>query len=134
MTYVSPTVADVLLIHAEFTPVSEALIQHYLDEAIAEVGDTWFEGDRAKAQRLLTCHRLSAMGEPEKSLAIASGSSYANGARSDVVREKVGDVEAQYAAPDYAARNAVYGDYTTTIYGRLFIEIRRNNFPSVRVV
>lgn len=109
----------------EFTPVSDALLDIVLAETSAEIGDAWAEGDRARAQMLLAAHRLSLEGEPGRTL---TGQGAA--AVGMVKRDKVGDVETEFATPT----DAGVGGYGLTAYGREYRILLARNFPAIAVV
>lgn len=129
MPYVQPTPATFKARYPEFAPVSDALIQLMLNEAFDEVGDTWLERDRARAQMLLVAHRLTLEGEPDRT---TSGSGSAGiGA---IKRDKVGDSETEFFGVSGSdGSGSAYG-YSLTAYGREFLALLRKNFPAVAVV
>jgi hypothetical protein len=130
MPYVQPTAASFKARYPEFTPVSDALIDLVLLEAIDQVGDTWLERDRARAQVLLTAHKLTLEGEPGRSETGqgAAGTGF-------IKRDKVGDVETEFATPAAASgSSSSYGGYGGTIYGQEFWMLLKMNFPSPLVV
>ncbi|MCZ7488182.1 DUF4054 domain-containing protein [Rhizobium rhizogenes] len=129
MPYVQPTPATFKARYPEFTPVSDVLIQLMLDEAFDEVGDTWLERDRARAQMLLVAHRLTLEGEPDRT---TSGSGSAGiGA---IKRDKVGDSETEFFGVSGSDGSSSASGYSLTAYGREFLALLRKNFPAVAVV
>lgn len=137
MVYEAPTVASFKARYPEFEPVDAGLLQLVLGDAIAQVGDTWLEMDRARAQMLLTAHFLTIEGEPARSQAIASGGA-SGGYSGPITKRSVGDVSTEYgAAANEAASSggmaASTAGYETTRYGRLFLDLMRKNFPAIRV-
>jgi hypothetical protein len=130
MPYVQPTPADFKARYPEFQPVSDALIQLVLNEAIDQVGDTWLERDRARAQMLLAAHNLTLEGEPGRSETGqgAAGTGF-------IKRDKVGDVETEFATPAAASGSgSSYGGFGGTIYGQQYWLLLKKNFPSPLVV
>ena len=113
MVYIPPTPFDFQVRFPEFSETDEGLIQILLDEAGADVGETWAEDDRAPATLYLAAHLLS-----------SGGGVAASGA---VKRRKVGDVETEFAGMSGYGLNS-------TSYGQRFAIIRRRNFPPVLVV
>lgn len=130
MAYTPPTPASFKARYPEFAPVSDALIQLVLQEAFDEVGDTWLERDRARAQMLLTAHKLTMEGEPGR-----SETGQGSAGTGFIKRDKVGDVETEFATPASASgSSSSYGGYGGTIYGQEFWILLKKNFPSPLVV
>lgn len=129
MAYTAPTATTFKARYPEFAPVSDALIGLVLAETFDEVGDTWLERDRARAQMLLAAHKLTLEGEPKRSTA-GTGAAL-NGA---VKRHKVGDVEVEFAGVDISDSDTSRLGYGLTVYGREFAALMRKNFPAVAVV
>lgn len=138
MSYVEPTATTFKARYPEFTPVDDALVSLVLGESISEVGETWYENDRARAQMLLTAHNLSMEGEPLRSQAAEDGAIYDPSAGA-MKRRKVGDVEVefqnaneQFGSSAGQERSGV--GYENSHYGRQYKELLRKNFPAVLVV
>ncbi|MGV4796133.1 DUF4054 domain-containing protein [Rhizobium sp. F40D2] len=129
MAYQTPTPTTFKARYPEFTTVSDTLIQLVLDEAISDVGDTWEEKDRARAQMLLAAHKLTMEGEPGRT---ATGQSSAG--TGFVKRRKVGDVETEFATPGGSSGSGAASGYGATIYGQEFLALLRKNFPAVAAV
>lgn len=128
MAYVAPTPTTFKARYPEFTPVSDALVGLVLNEAIAQVGETWLERDRARAQMLLTAHNLTLEGEPARTV---SGS--ASAGTGSVKRVRVGDVETEFASPG-ASSGVSMGIYGSTTYGQQYLALLRMNFGGPVVV
>lgn len=129
MAYVTPTPATFRTRYPEFAPVSDALIQLMIDDAVADVGDTWVEKDRARAQMLLVAHWLTIEGEPERT---ATGQGAAG--TGPIKRDKVGDVETEFATFGSGSQTVGSGTYMQTSYGQEFLALMRRNFPAVAAV
>lgn len=129
MAYVQPTPATFKARYPEFAPVSDVLIQLVLQEAFDEVGDTWLERDRARAQMLLTAHKLTIEGEPGRSV-----SGQGSAGTGTVRRRKVGDVETEFATPGSGVGGFAATGYTSTVYGQEYLALLKKNFPSPMVV
>ncbi len=129
MAYQEPTPTTFKARYPEFTNVSDALVQLVLNDAFADVGDTWFERDRARAQMLLAAHILTMEGEPGRT---TTGQSSAG--TGFVKRRKVGDVETEFASPGGSSGSGAASGYGVTIYGQEFLALMRKNFPAVAVV
>lgn len=129
MAYTQPDVTKFKARYPEFVPVSDVLVGLVLAEAIEEVGDTWYERDRAKAQMLLTAHKLSIEGEPART---TTGKGV--GASGPVKRRKVGDVETEFAGVGTSSNGSSFGGYGGSIYGQEFFRLLKLNFPSPMVV
>lgn len=127
MAYVQPT-ADVFKVrYSEFTPVSDVLIDLVLAETFDEVGETWLERDRARAQMLLAAHKLTLEGEPARSV---SGIGAAG--TGQIKRDKVGDVETEFATNAMSVNDRL--GYSRTSYGKEFEALMRKNFPATAAV
>ncbi|MBX4889776.1 DUF4054 domain-containing protein [Rhizobium bangladeshense] len=132
MAYEAPTPATFKARYPEFTAVSDALVQLVLNDAISDVGDTWLEKDRARAQMLLAAHILTMEGEPGRTENGASGATAGTGI---IKRDKVGDVETEFATPSSSGGGgSALSGYGMTFYGRQYLELLRKNFPAVSVV
>lgn len=129
MAYISPTPATFKVRFPEFVPVSDALVQMVLDEAIAAVGETWLERDRAKAQMLLAAHNLTMEGEPGRTV-----SGHGAAGTGMVRRRKVGDVETEFATPGSNVGGFAATGYTATTYGQQYAALMRMNFAGPVVV
>ena len=129
MAYVAPTATTFKARYAEFADVSDVLIGLVLQEAFDEVGETWLERDRARAQMLLTAHKLTMEGEPDRT------STGAGSAGTGLIkRDKVGDVETEFAGVTASAGDSSALGYGLTTYGREFAALMRKNFPAIAVV
>jgi hypothetical protein len=132
MAYQAPTPATFKARYPEFAAVSDALVQLVLNDAIGDVGETWVEKDRARAQMLLTAHNLTMEGEPGRTVDGASGATAGTGT---VKRDKVGDVETEFATPSASgAGGSTLSAYASTFYGQQYLELLRRNFAGVAVV
>lgn len=130
MAYVQPTPATFKARYPEFAPVSDTLIQLMINDAVSEVGDTWVEKDRARAQMLLVAHWLTMEGEPGRT---ETGNGSAG--TGPIKRDKVGDVETEFATPGASAsQGRALGNYMMTVYGQEYLALMRRNFPAVAVV
>lgn len=128
MAYVAPTAASFKARFPEFAPVSDVLVNLILAEAFDQVGDTWLERDRARAQMLLVAHTLTVEGEPGRT---ASGSGSAG--TGTVKRRKVGDVEVEFNGFGSTSSGGFNG-FGSTSYGVQFMALMRLNFPSIMAV
>lgn len=129
MAYTEPTPETFKARYPEFAPVNDALIQLVLNEAVGEVGETWMDRDRARAQMLLVAHRLTLEGEPDRT---NTGSGAAGiGA---IKRDKVGDSETEFFGPTGSSSDATGSGLSLTAYGREYLALLRKNFAAVAVV
>lgn len=131
MAYEVPTPVTFKARFPEFGVVSDTLVQLVLNDAISDVGDTWLEKDRARAQMLLAAHILTMEGEPGRTENGASGATAGTGI---IKRDKVGDVETEFATPTSSGSGGALSVYGLTFYGQQYLELRRKNFPAVAVV
>lgn len=128
MAYVEPTPETFKARFPEFSSVSDTLVGLILDEAIAQVGPSWVERDRAPAQMYLAAHMLTLEGEPERS---ASGASTA--LTGPVKRIREGDVETEFAGTGNANGKDVSG-FSATPYGKAYARLLRANFGGPQIV
>lgn len=130
MAYVEPTAETFKARYPEFSSVPDALVTLVLADAIADVGETWVERDRARAQMLLCAHMLTLEGWPAR----ATGEGGGGASSGPVKREKVGDVEVEYAGVSGSTGLGAYGgSFASSIYGQQYWELLKRNFPSPRV-
>lgn len=130
MTYTPPTVDNVKVRFPEFANVPEPTLQAILDEAIERVGPEWVERDRRPATLYLTAHMLAAQG-----LSGGDGSGGGGAAVTGAVkRRKVGDVETEFAGVSTGTGSGSGTGYASTLYGKMFLDLMRVNFPAVAVV
>ena len=129
MAYVAPTPATFKLRYTEFTAVSDTLVGLVLAEAIAQVGDTWLERDRSRAQMLLAAHTLTMEGEPGR-----SSSGQGSAGTGFVKRRKVGDVEVEFAGPGGGSGGSAATGFAATTYGPEYMSLMRRNFPAALAV
>ncbi|MEP9376201.1 DUF4054 domain-containing protein [Aquabacter sp. CN5-332] len=122
MAYTPPTVAELKARFPEFAARGDVLLGLVLDEAIAQVGETWIEADRKPATLYLAAHLLASQGSGAGGDVAISG---------PVKRDRVGDSETEFAGVGGAAGQ---GDYGSTAYGQRFATYLRRNFPAVAVV
>ena len=115
--------------YPEFAEVSDALISMMIAEAADEVGDTWLERDQVRGRMLLVAHKLVMEGEPERT---ATGVGI--GSAGVVKRDKVGDVETEYAGMGSVSGSGSSLGYDQSAYGREFAALMRKNFPAIAVV
>lgn len=132
MTWVPPTSASFKVRYPAFEAVADATIDAVLEEATAEVGETWIERTRSPAIMALTAHLLAAQG-------IGTGASAGGGGvavSGAIKRRKVGDVEVEFAGVTSGGSggSGALAQYRTTLYGQMYLEYMRKNFPAVAVV
>lgn len=123
MAYVEPTPTTFKARYPEFSAVDDALITLVIAEAVDQVGETWLERDRARAQMLLVAHTLTMEGEPGRS---STGQGAAGTGL--IKRDKVGDVETEFAGAAASGGSADAAGYSLTTYGREFLLLMRKNF------
>lgn len=135
MAYVPPTAADLKARFPEFAPVSDTLVNLILAEAIPQVGETWLERDRFPATLYLAAHMLAMEGEPMRSIGGSGSTDWMNG---PIKRDKVGDVETEFAGFNLGGGEGASGasgsEYALTRYGQMYLSLLRRNFPAVAVV
>lgn len=130
MAYTPPTAADVKARFPEFVPVSDALINLLLEEAIPQVGETWVERDRKPATLYLVAHMLAMEGEPGR-----TNTGNGIGSSGPMRRRKVGDTEVEFAAYGGNLRGGTTATgFAATSYGQQYLRLMRLNFPAIGVV
>lgn len=115
--------------YPEFAEVSDALVSMMLAEAADEVGYTWLARDIPRARMLLVAHKLTMEGEPDRT---TTGQGTAG--TGAIKRDKVGDVETEFAGVTTSAGDSSALGYGMTTYGRDFAALMRKNFPAIAVV
>lgn len=123
----SPDITTFKTRFPEFASVPDATLTAVIDEAVAEVGESWTLPDRYTAQFYLAAHLLASQGYGAGS---ASGSAMVG----TMKRRKVGDVEVEFAGAVGTSSGAGISDYKSTPYGVQYLRLKRRNFPSVMVV
>lgn len=123
MAYVEPTATTFKARYPEFADVANALITLVIAESVDQVGDTWLERDRARAQMLLTAHTLTMEGEPGRS---STGQGAAG--TGQVVQDSVGDVSTTYGKASITTASFGQASYASTEYGQQFLLLMRKNF------
>lgn len=129
MAYLQPTSTTFKARYPEFCPVSNALVDLVLAEAIAQVGECWLERDRARGQMLLAAHTLTMEGEPGRSF-----SGQGSAGTGNMTQRSVGDVSVSFAAPGSSSAGALAGIYSGSQYGIEFAALLRKNVPAVAAV
>ncbi|AGC35706.1 virion structural protein [Rhizobium phage RHEph06] len=127
MTWTAPTPAEFKIRFPQFASVDDATVQMILDEAVAEVGETWIEAYRTPGVLYLAAHLLASQG---LGYSAGGGGAAVTGA---VKRRKVGDVETEFAGVAGGSSGDLSG-YGTTVFGQQFLRLQRKNFPAVAVV
>lgn len=132
MTWVAPTSADFKARYPAFSSVEDATINAVLNETIPEVGETWIERTRSPAIMALTAHLLAVQGFGMGASA-GGGGVAVSGA---IKRRKVGDVEVEFAgvSGSTGSGSGALAQYRSTLYGQLYLEFMRKNFPAIAVV
>ena len=131
MPYSPPSVSDFTTRFPAFASVAAPTLEAVLAEAIAQVGDSWIEGDRRAAQLYLTAHLLVMEGQP----AASAGAALQVLTQGQVKRFKVGDVETEFAGAAGSGGSGGYvSAYDSTEYGRRYLVLLRRSFPPVWVV
>jgi len=123
MAYVEPTAETFKARYPEFADVADALIILVIAESVDQVGEMWLERDRARAQMLWTAHTLTMEGEPGRS---STGQGAAG--TGPIKRDKVGDVETEFAGVTASSGSGDAARYSLTHYGREFLLLMRKNF------
>lgn len=140
MAYTEPTPVSFKVRFPEFSPVSNDLIQAIITEQKRQVGESWFEDDRAPALMYLVAHLLTIQGEPQRSIEIAAGGSGGQAANGPMKRRRVGDVETEYqnanerSGTGSGVNTIGRAGYELTMYGRQYQTYLRRNFRSAMVV
>ncbi len=128
MPYTAPSVETFKARFPEFASVSDSLIQLMLNEAFDQIGDLWYDRDRAQAQMLLTAHNLIMEGEPGRTsgeVITASG---------PLKSRRAGDTEEVFAGTSTFGATDSGDGYEATTYGRRYVALMRLNFPAICAV
>lgn len=134
--YIAPTAEDIRIFAPELDKVDESVISLAIMQAQLFVDHSWSEKDYPWAIVFLVSHLLRVSGAAEAASNSDSGSStddtstflsmIAFGERRVQFRAKPSSKETQLAVAS--------GDYDTTPYGNMFLQLRRRNFPAIAVV
>lgn len=134
--YTVPDVELFLTRFPMFSPVDQGLVQMALLEAGTHVDTCWSPQDYQMAILYLTAHLLLSDGEPSRS-SPTSGAVSASASCGTVTSKTVGDVTTVYKNTTETADTSVSPDaaaYERTSYGRSYLQLRRRNRTSPRVV
>jgi len=119
------TSANIKLIAPELTAFIDAnpsAVSLVLADAVLMVSDTIYGKFEERAQRYLAAHLLTL---------ISNASSGSGGSAAGAVsRERVGEVEIEYAVSGGSCGSV----YSSTSYGRTFMDIKRGAVPSFTVM
>lgn len=125
MTYVAPTFTDFLQRFPEFQGTPDQVVVAVLAEALGDLDDAWGDADRRTAGLYLTAHMLALEGYPGRNNGGLSPAEMS--AAGGVLREKVGDVEVQYAGVKAEG-------FDQTSYGKRYLALVRRNHAGVFIV
>jgi hypothetical protein len=125
MSYTTPTSAEFLVRFPIFEDKDTALIDMLLLEATNSIDQSWREEDYQIAIMYLTAHLLST-DNSEEGTDVEFGSE-GGGA---IASESFGGMSISYASPA-SANSGVSSQYSSTIYGRRFAVLLKNNRPGV---
>lgn len=128
MAYVQPTPTTFKAKYPEFSAVSDATVQLYLDDAHIDVDEGWGD-NRARGEMLLAAHQLALAGLPGS----LSGGGGAGGVSGPIKRDKVGDSETEFFGWGQAGGDTSNGNFGLTTYGRLYYDLMRTLFGGVYV-
>lgn len=127
----APTAVQFKARYPEFAPVSDALIDAVIVDAVAAVGDTWVEKDVTPARLLFVAAVLLDEGEPMRSASLSgSPAGQATIIASGVIqRVKVGDVETTFNVAKPADNSGDGGpSWQSNRYGKRYLELIKRNF------
>jgi len=121
--------ADIAFFRARFPefedpPITDVILQVYLDDAKLSVKDCVFREKTALAHAYLTAHNLSKSGHMNEGGSVTAG---------PVVEEKVGDLRTKYADP-LSNKDKIDSDLESTPYGSAYLRIRRECVMTFNVV
>jgi hypothetical protein len=134
-----PTAANLKARYPEFTPVADARITLFIEEAARSVDDSWIETDQSPAIISLACHQMSLEGEPASSSGGSAGSGNAKDGRF-LKSRKVSDVSNEWAESEASkatgtlSATASQAEYRSTSYGANFLRLMKLNHSGMRVV
>jgi glucose dehydrogenase len=121
MPYTIPTASDFKARHVAFVDLTNSYIDAVMLEASRFVDESWLEPDYQPALMFLTAHMLVSEG--------------ALGARADtaglITSEKLGDAAVTYG--NAVSEMKSVSDYTSTSYGRRYLQLLRVNQPGVMI-
>jgi hypothetical protein len=123
MTAIVPTATSIKLKFPEFSGLADGTVEFAIEEALMYVTDAsgWVtETDQTMASMYLTAHHL-----------MVTLSRAQSGTGQRIKSETMGGMSITY---DTDATTPESGDYTTTPYGKRFLELVQQNFPAIGIV
>jgi hypothetical protein len=121
MPYTLPAVTQFKDRFPSLESVGDSVISVLIDEAARNVSTEWCEADYQNGIMFLAAHYAIDEGSTGRSVE-ASGA---------VTSSKLGDASESYAGPQNADSNGIY---SSTVYGRRFMQLRRANTQGVRLL
>lgn len=121
MPYTVPTASDLKARYPAFAEVSSPLIELVIADAARNVDQSWIEGDYQPAIMALSAHMLIEEGATGRSTEAAGA----------ITSSKLGDAQDSYAGLT-SAQSA--GEYSSTSYGRKFMQLRAQNCQGVQLL
>lgn len=118
MPYVVPTVAELQTRYPVFLGVDDAVISAVIVDAARNVDATWLEADYQPAIMALAAHMLVEEGATGRDVEFAGA----------ITSSKLGDAQDSYSGLT-AAQAA--GEFSSTAYGRKFMQLRALNCQGV---
>lgn len=133
MAYIAPTVEEFRVLYPEFVNADDdEVVEATLNLAIEEVGTSWIESDRKRAQLALTAFYLA------RGLNTTLGSGGGAGVETGAIKRKtVGPVSIMYeTGGDSATAAATDGTSKNSadVYWEEYNRLMRRSFPAVAIV
>lgn len=121
MPYVIPTAAEFKARYPAFTDVDDALIDAVIAEAARNVDESWCEADYQPAIMALTAHMLIEEGALGRNVEAAG----------PITSSKLGDAQDSYGG---LSTSQASGEYSSTSYGRKYMQLRAVNCQGVQLL
>ena len=121
MPYELPTANQLSLRFPAFACISSAIKTESISEASRGVSTSWCEADYQLGIMLLAAHNMTEEGLTGRDTGVTGA----------VVSSKLGDASDTYANHQNADTSGVY---SSTVYGRRFMQLRRANTQGVRLL
>lgn len=121
MPYATPTAAELKARYPAFVDVDDTLIDSVIVDAERNVDESWIEADYQPAVMALAAHLLVEEGATGRDVEFAGA----------ITSSKLGDAQDTYSGLT-AAQAA--GEYSSTTYGRKFMQLRSLNCQGVALL
>jgi len=121
MPYTIPTAAELKDRYPAFDAVSDTLIDAVIVDAARNVDESWIEADYQPAIMALAAHMLVDEGATGRNVEVAGA----------ITSSKLGDAQDSYSG---LTSSQSAGEFSSTSYGRKFMQLRALNCQAVQLL